>query len=146
MKKTQTDYAMDLRTLRHDLNSTVHRVEKIQELLGDLVEKLDGLYDHSVSAKDQAVDLCNNYVESNVVEQQDRPLRSTHYRMLALLAHYGSMEREHIAGIMGVKPETIAQYTHIVKHHRLADLQSRKGRITLYSLADGVSENNHFTI
>lgn len=144
MKKTQAQYENDLRTLRHDLNSTVHRVEKIQELLSDLVEKLDGLYDHSVSAKDQAVDLCRDYVETNVPDS--RIVRSTHYRMLAILAHYGTMEREHIAGIMGVKPETIGQYTHIVKHHGLADLQSRKGRITLYSLADGVSDNENFRI
>lgn len=144
MKKTQTEYQNDLRTLRHDLNSTVHRVEKIQELLGDLVEKLDGLYDHSVSAKDQAVDLVRDYVESNVPDT--RTVRSTHYRMLALLAAYGVMERKHIAQIMGVKPETIAQYTHIIKHHGLAQLRSRKGWVSLQSLADGVRDNENFRI
>ena len=146
MKKTQTEYQNDLRVLRHDLNSTVHKVEKIQELVSDLVEKLDGLYDHSVSAKDQAVDLVRDYVESNVVEKQDRPLRSTHYRMLAILAAYGVMERKHIASIMGVKPETISQYTHIVKHHGLAQLRSRKGWVSLQSLADGVRDNENFRI
>jgi hypothetical protein len=145
MKKTQTEYQNDLRTLRHDLNSTVHRVEKIQELLGDLVEKLDGLYDHSVSAKDQAVDLVRDYVESNVAPDS-RLVRSTHYRMLALLAAYGVMEREHIARIMGVKPQTIAQYAHIIKHNGLAQLRSRKGWVSLQSLADGVRDNENFRI
>jgi hypothetical protein len=144
MKKTQTEYQNDLRTLRHDLNSTVHKVEKIQELVSDLVEKLDGLYDHSVSAKDQAVDLMRDYVESNVPDT--RAVRSTHYRMLALLAEYGVMERTHIAKIMGVKPETISQYTHIVKHHGLAQLRSRKGWVSLQSLADGVRDNENFRI
>lgn len=141
--KTIETFKTDLNTLRTDLNATTYRVEKVQELLSDLVEKLDGLYDQSVSNKDQAVDLVRA-ADDLKPQQEDRPLRSTHYRMLAILAHYGTMEREHIAGIMGVKPETIAQYTHIVKHHGLADLQSRKGRVTLYSLADGVSDNNHF--
>jgi len=143
--KTFNDFKTDLETLRTDLNATTYRVEKVQELLGDLVEKLDGLYDQSVSNKDQAVDLVRA-VDNIKPKQEDRPLRSTHYRMLAILAHYGTMEREHIAGIMGVKPETIAQYTHIVKHHGLADLQSRKGRVTLYSLADEVRENTNFKI
>ena len=146
MKKTQAQYENDLRTLRHDLNSTVHKVEKIQELLGDLVEKLDGLYDHSVSAKDQAVDLVRDYVESNVVEKQDRPLRSTHYRMLAILSVYGVMEREHVARILGVKDQTVAQYVHIIKHNGLAQLRSRKGTIILDSLADGVRDNENFRI
>jgi len=142
--KTFETFKTDLNTLRTDLNTTTYRVEKVQELLGDLVEKLDGLYDQSVSNKDQAVDLVRDVEDIKPPQHEDRPLRSTHYRMLALLAHYGTMHRDHIAGIMGVKPETIAQYTHIVKHHGLADLQSRKGRVTLFSLADGVSEHNHF--
>jgi len=141
--KTLETFKTDLNTLRTDLNATTYRVEKVQELLSDLVEKLDGLYDQSVSNKDQAVDLVRA-ADDLKPQQEDRPLRSTHYRMLAILAHYGTMHRDHIASIMGVKPETISQYTHIVKHHGLADLQSRKGRVTLYSLADGVSDNNHF--
>lgn len=146
MKKTQTEYQNDLRILRHDLNSTVHKVEKIQELLGDLVEKLDGLYDHSVSAKDQAVDLCNNYVESNVSERQDRQLFATHYRLLAILAHYGTMHREHIAKLLGVKEKTVTQMLHVCRHHELAELKSRKGTVILTSLAQGVSENENFKI
>lgn len=145
MKKTQAQYENDLRTLRHDLNSTVHRVEKIQELLGDLVEKLDGLYDHSVSAKDQAVDLVRDYVESNVAPDT-RLVRSTHYRMLAILSVYGVMEREHVARILGVKDQTVAQYVHIIKHNGLAQLRSRKGTIILDSLADGVRDNENFRI
>jgi len=142
--KTHEQFTTDLNNLRSDLNTMTYRVEKTQELLSDLVEKLDGLYDHSVSAKDQAVDLVRDVADIKPRQPEDRPLRSTHYRMLAILAQYGTMERAHIADIMGVKPETIAQYTHIVKHHRLADLQSRKGKVTLFSLADGVSDNNHF--
>jgi len=142
--KTHEQFTTDLNNLRSDLNTMTYRVEKTQELLSDLVEKLDGLYDHSVSAKDQAVDLVRDVEDIKPRQHEDRPLRSTHYRMLAILAQYGTMERAHIADIMGVKPETIAQYTHIVKHHRLADLQSRKGKVTLFSLADGVSDNNHF--
>lgn len=145
MKKTQTEYENDLRTLRHDLNSTVHKVEKIQELLSDLVEKLDGLYDHSVSAKDQAVDLVRDYVESNVAPDT-RIVRSTHYRMLAILSVYGVMEREHVARILGVKDQTVAQYVHIIKHNGLAQLRSRKGTIILDSLADGVRDNENFRI
>ena len=55
--KTFDEFKTDLGTLRTDLNATTYRVEKVQELLSDLVEKLDGIYDQSVSNKDQAVDL-----------------------------------------------------------------------------------------
>jgi len=143
--KTLETFKTDLNTLRTDLNATTYRVEKVQELLSDLVEKLDGLYDQSVSNKDQAVDLVRA-VDDLKPRQEDRPLRSTHYRMLAILAEYGVMERRHIAKIMGVKPETIAQYTHIVKHHGLAQLRSRKGWVSLQSLADGVRDNENFRI
>jgi len=143
--KTLETLKTDFNTLRTDLNATTYRVEKVQELLSDLVEKLDGLYDQSVSNKDQAVDLVRA-ADDLKPQQEDRPLISTHYRMLAILAEYGVMERRHIAKIMGVKPETIAQYTHIVKHHGLAQLRSRKGWVSLQSLADGVRDNENFRI
>ena len=143
--KTIETFKTDLNTLRTDLNATTYRVEKVQELLSDLVEKLDGLYDQSVSNKDQAVDLVRAADELKPAKD-NRALCSSHYRMLAILNEYGVMHREHIARILGVKPETIGQYAHIVKHHGLAHLQSRKGVVSLQSLADGVSENINFKI
>ena len=143
--KTIETFKTDLNTLRTDLNATTYRVEKVQELLSDLVEKLDGLYDQSVSNKDQAVDLVRA-ADTLKIPSKDRQLCSSHYRMLAILNEYGVMHREHIARILGVKPETIGQYAHIVKHHGLAHLQTRKGVVSLQSLADGVSENINFKI
>lgn len=143
--KTIETFKTDLKTLRTDLNATTYRVEKVQELLSDLVEKLDGLYDQSVSNKDQAVDLVRT-ADTLKPAQEDRKLCSSHYRMLAILSVYGVMEREHIAKILGIKPKTVSQYAHIVKHNGLAQLRSRKGTLILDSLADGVSDNENFRI
>lgn len=143
--KTHEQFTADLNTLRTDLNTMTYRVEKTQELLSDLVEKLDGLYDHSVSAKDQAVDLVRD-VDAIKPRQEDRRVFSTHYRMLALLAQYGPMYRRHVADLLGVKDLTVQQMMHVCRHHGLAQLKTSRGVVTLQSLADGVSENKHFTI
>ena len=129
-------FSNELADHREALSNLASQIETLASQLDDLKSEMD---DEVISA-DELIAADSKRTADN------RPLRSTHYRMLALLAHYGTMHRDHIAGIMGVKPETIGQYTHIVKHHGLADLQSRKGRVTLFSLADGVSENNHFRI
>ena len=127
-------FSTELADHREALSNLANQIETLASQLDDLKNEMD---DEVISA-DELIQADQKRTADN------RPLRSTHYRMLALLAHYGTMHRDHIAGIMGVKPETIGQYTHIVKHHGLADLHSRKGRVTLFSLADGVSEHNHF--
>jgi len=142
--KTHEEFTTDLTTLRTDLNATTYRVEKVQELLSDLVEKLDGLYDQSVSNKDQAVDLVRDV--DAVKPRQDRRVFSSHYRMLAILNDYGVMHREHIAKLLGVKELTVQQMMHVCRHHGLAQLKTSRGIVTLQSLADGVSENKHFKI
>jgi len=143
--KTYDEFKTDLDTLRTDLNTMTYRVEKTQELLSDLVEKLDGLYDHSVSAKDQAVDL-SRAVDDIKPRKEDRRLFSSHYRMLAILNDYEVMHREHIAKLLGVKELTVQQMMHVCRHHGLAQLKTSRGIVTLQSLADGVSENKHFKI
>ena len=143
--KTIETFKNDLGTLRTDLNATTYRVEKVQELLSDLVEKLDGLYDQSVSNKDQAVDLVRA-ADDLKPAKDNRALCSSHYRMLAILNEYGVMHREHVARLLGVKDQTVMQMMHVCRHHGLAHLKTRKGVVSLQSLADGVSENINFKI
>ena len=143
--KTLNEFKNDLGTLRTDLNATTYRVEKVQELLSDLVEKLDGLYDQSVSNKDQAVDLVRA-VDDIKPSKDSRALCSSHYRMLAILNEYGVMYRRHVADLLGVKDSTVTQMMHTCRHHGVADLKTRKGVVSLQSLADGVSNNPNFQI
>ena len=143
--KTFDEFKTDLGTLRTDLNATTYRVEKVQELLSDLVEKLDGLYDQSVSNKDQAVDLVRA-VDDIKPRQEDRRVYATHYRMLAILNEYGVMHREHVARLLGVKDQTVMQMMHVCRHHGLAHLKTSRGVVSLQSLADGVSDNTNFKI
>ena len=143
--KTFDEFKNDLGTLRTDLNATTYRVERVQELLSDLVEKLDGVYDQSVSNKDQAVDLVRAADDIKPF-QKDRRLFTSHYRMLAILNQYGAMHREHVAALLGVKNQTIDQMMHVCRHHGLASLHSRKGVVSIESLADGVSDNINFKI
>src|SRR5210317_438574 len=143
--KTLETFKTDLGTLRTDLNATTYCVEKVQELLSDLVEKLDGLYDQSVSNKDQAVDLVR--VADDLKPLKDsRSLCASHYRMLAILNEYGVMHREHVARLLGVKDQTVMQMMHVCRHHGLAHLKTSRGVVSLQSLADGVSENTNFKI
>jgi hypothetical protein len=127
-------FSTELADHREALSTLANQIDTLSSQLDDLKNEMDG----EVISADELIEADQKRTAD------DRKIRSTHYRMLALLDHYGTMHRDHIAGIMGVKSETIGQYTHIVKHHGLADLQSRKGRVTLFSLADGVRENNHF--
>ena len=143
--KTIETFKTDLNTLRTDLNATTYRVEKVQELLSDLVEKLDGLYDQSVSNKDQAGDLVRA-VDTLKPTREDRRLYATHYRMLAILNEYGVMHREHVARLLGVKDQTVMQMLHVCRHHGIADLKTSRGVVSLQSLADGVSDNTNFKI
>ena len=143
--KTIETFKADLGTLRTDLNATTYRVEKVQELLSDLVEKLDGLYDQSVSNKDQAVDLVRA-ADHLKPRQEDRRVYATHYRMLAILNEYGVMHREHVARLLGVKDQTVMQMMHVCRHHGLAHLKTSRGVVSLQSLADGVNENTNFKI
>ena len=143
--KTFDEFKTDLGTLRTDLNATTYRVEKVQELLSDLVEKLDGLYDQSVSNKDQAVDLVRA-ADDLKPRQEDRRVYATHYRMLAILNEYGVMHREHVARLLGVKDQTVMQMMHVCRHHGLAHLKTSRGVVSLQSLADGVSNNLNFKI
>ena len=143
--KTLNEFKNDLGTLRTDLNATTYKVEKVQELLSDLVEKLDGIYDQSVSNKDQAVDLVR--AADDIKPSKDsRALCSSHYRMLAILNEDGVMHREHIAALLGVKDKTVIQMMHSCRHNGIADLKTRRGVVSLQSLADGVSDNSNFTI
>ena len=143
--KTLNEFKNDLGTLRTDLNATTYRVEKVQELLSDLVEKLDGLFDQSVSNKDQAGDLVRA-ADDLKPRQEDRRLYATHYRMLAILNEYGVMHREHVARLLGVKDQTVMQMMHVCRHHGVADLKTSRGVVSLQSLADGVSDNTNFKI
>ena len=143
--KTFDEFKTDLGTLRTDLNATTYRVEKVQELLSDLVEKLDGLYDQSVSNKDQAVNLVRA-ADDLKLSKENRSLCSSHYRMLAILNEYGVMHREHVARLLGVKDHTVTQMLHVCRHHGIADLKTRKGVVSLNGLADGVSDNTNFKI
>ena len=143
--KTFDEFKADLGTLRTDLNATTYRVEKVQELLSDLVDKLDGIYDQSVSNKDQAVDLARA-VDDIKPRQQDRRLFASHYRMLAILNEYGATYRRHVADLLGVKDDTVTQMLHVCRHHGLAQLKTRRGVVSLQSLADGVSDNTNFKI
>ena len=143
--KTFNEFKHDLGTLRTDLNATTYKVEKVQELLSDLVEKLDGIYDQSVSNKDQAVDLVRA-VDDIKPSKDSRALCSSHYRMLAILNEYGVMHREHVARLLGVKDQTVMQMMHTCRHHGIAELKTSRGVVSLQSLADGVSDNTNFQI
>ena len=130
--KTTQDLRDDIATLRTDLNVITMKIEKAQTQLSDAIDNLDGVYDGNVSAKDDANQLVLDL--DKIIEKGSdigRKINTTHYRMLAIVDHYGPMPRAHIAGMLGVKEATVSQYAHCIHHHKLGRLQSRKGVVSL---------------
>jgi len=142
--KTHTEFTTDLNNLRTDLNTMTFRVEKTQELLSDLVDKLDGLYDHSVSAKDQAVDLVRDV--DAIKPKKEHRIQAQHFRFLALLNEYGEMPRSHVAKLLGLKESSVDQLANQIRKHHLGDLRSRKGVYILHAIGDDVAGNDNFKL
>ena len=130
--KTTQDLRDDIATLRTDLNVITMKIEKAQTQLSDAIDNLGGVYDANVSAKAAANQLVLD-LDKKIEKGSDigRKINTTHYRMLAILDHYGPMPRAHIAGMLGVKEATVSQYAHCIHHHKLGRLQSRKGVVSL---------------
>ena len=145
--KTTQDLRDDIATLRTDLNLITKKIEKAQTQLTDAIDNHDGVYDGNVSAKDDANQLILD-LDKKIEKGSDvgRKINTTHYRMLAILDHYGPMPRAHIAGMLGVKEATIAQYQHCIHYHNLGRLQSRKGVVTLQHVGMQTRTHEHFKL
>lgn len=128
-------FSTELADHREALSNLATQIETLASQLDDLKSEMD---DEVISA--------DELIEADKKRQEDRRVFSSHYRMLAILNDYGVMHREHIAKLLGVKDQTVMQMMHVCRHHKLAELKTSRGIVTLQSLADGVSENKHFTI
>ena len=145
--KTTQELRDDIATLRTDLNTITLKIEKAQTQLSDALDNLDGVYDGNVTAKDDANQLILDLDKGiDTGPKKDRLVRSTHYRMLAILDHYGPMPRAHIAGMMGIKEATVAQYCHVIHHNKMGRLQSRKGVVSLLDVGWHVRHHDNFKL
>ena len=145
--KTTQDLRDDIATLRTDLNTITMKIEKAQTQLSDALDNLDGVYDGNVSAKDDTNQLLLDLDKGiDTGSKSNRKVQSTHYRMLALLDHYGPMPRAHIAGMLGIKEATVAQYCHVIHHNNLGRLQSRKGIVSLQHVGGDARTHEHFKL
>ena len=145
--KTTQDLRDDIATLRTDLNTITLRIEKAQTQLSDVVDNLEGVHEGNVSAKDDANQLILDLDKvTSHGKDVSRKINTTHYRMLAILDHYGPMPRAHIAGMLGVKEATIAQYQHCIHYNNLGRLQSRKGIVSLQYVGMQTRTHEHFKI
>ena len=129
-------FSTELADHREALANLANQIETLASQLDDLKSDMDD----EVTSADELIEADSKR------DRQDRRVFSSHYRMLAILEQYGSMHREHVAKLLGVQDQTIMQMLHVCRHRGLAELKTSRGVVTLYSLADGVRENNHFTI
>jgi ABC-type transporter Mla subunit MlaD len=128
-------FSNELADHREALSNLATQIETLASQLDDLKSEMD---DEVISA--------DELIEADSKRQEDRRVFSSHYRMLAILNEYGAMHREHVAKLLGVQDQTIMQMLHVCRHRGLAELKTSRGVVSLQSLADGVSENKHFTI
>jgi len=135
--KTFEDYMNDLREHRWALQSLTvkmqgiqHQIDELANLLGDESKSARELIDTADSAK----------------PTYRHNIGAKHFRMLAVLNHYGSAPRAHVAKILGMKESSVDQLAHQIRKNHLGDLVSRKGVYTLRAMGDGVTDSQDFRL
>lgn len=130
----------------------------LREQLRDILSTLDNLSSHAQTLADCLSDLHTDLDDADTTAmvlrdnvdavRGNKPQRigEKHFRMLAVLNHYGSAPRAHVAKILGLKESSVDQLAHQIRKHHLGDLVSRKGVYTLRALGDGVSDSHDFKI
>ena len=138
----------DYKTEAHDL----------REQIRDILNTLDNLASHAQTLADCLCDLHSDVDEADttamvlrnnvdtVKQKAAKKIGPKHFRLLAILAEYGPMHRDHVARILGLKASSVGQLACQIRKHHLGDLQSRKGFYTLKAIGDNVRDNADYKL
>ena len=142
--KTFEDYKAEARDLREQLRDILATLDNLSGHAQTLADCLSDLHTDVDDADTTACDLVN-YV--GVIKPTRRAkIGPKHFRMLAVLNHYGSALRAHVAKILGTKESSVDQLAHQIRKNHLGDLVSRKGVYTLRAMGDGVADSQDFKL
>jgi len=136
MKKSHDEYLTELREHRYALQALTTKMQGIQVLIDDLADQLN---DEATSARELI-----GTAES--IKTSEHRIGPKHFRLLAVLAEYGPMHRDHVARILGLKASSVDQLACQIRKHHLGDLKSRKGFYTLHAIGDNVRDNAEYKL
>jgi len=136
MKKSYEDYLTELREHRYALQALTTKMQGIQSQIDDLADLLN---DEATSAR-ELVDTAGS------IKKSEHRIGPKHFRLLAILAEYGPMHRDHVARILGMKASSVGQLACQIRKHHLGDLKSRKGFYTLHAIGDDVRDNAEYKL
>jgi len=135
--KTFEDYINYLREHRWALQSLTVKIQGIQHQIDELADLLG---DESKSAR-ELLDTADS------AKPTYRPkIGAKHFRLLAILNHYGSAPKAHVAKILGMKESSVDQLACQIRKNHLGDLVSKKGVYTLRAMGDGVADSQDFKL
>ena len=142
--KTFEDYKAEARDLREQLRDILNTLDTYASAAQNLADLLADLHTDLDDADTTALNLLNHV--GVIKPSQKHQIGPKHFRMLAVLNHYGSAPRAHVAKILGMKESSVDQLAHQIRKNHLGDLVSRKGVYTLRAMGDGVTDSQDFRI
>lgn len=142
--KTFDEYKRDTRDLREQLRDILATLDNLSSHAQTLADCLSDLHTEVDDADTSALELYNHV--GVVKPSQQHRIGEKHFRMLAVLNHYGPVPRAHVAKILGLKETSVDQLACQIRKHHLGDLKSRKGVYTLHALGDGVADSQDFKL
>ena len=142
--KTFDDYKAEARDLREQLRDILNTLDTLASNAQHLADVMADLHTDLDEADTTALNLVNHV---GVIKPTHRAkIGPKHFRMLAVLNHYGSAPRAHVAKILGMKESSVDQLAHQIRKNHLGDLVSRKGVYTLRAMGDGVADSQDFRL
>ena len=111
--------------------------------LADQIETLAAQLDDLKSDMDDEVTSADEMLHA--MKPKNR-ITAQHFRMLAILNHYGEVPRKHVAKLLGLKESSVDQLANQIRKAHLGDLRSRKGVYILNAIGDDVAGNDNFKL
>jgi len=138
------DYKTEAHDLREQLRDILNTLDNLSSHAQTLADCLSNLHSDVDDADTTAMVLRNNV--DAVKPKAVHKIGPKHFRLLAILAEYGPMHRDHVARILGMKASSVDQLATQVRKHQLGHLQSRRGFYTLHAIGDGVRDNAEYKL
>ena len=152
MKTTNTELLADLRAHRGELHKLTQKASGAYSKLFDALVEFKKVH--------RAIDLADSVALGLAHTARDLHLRgiafqskrtdtpkptAKHFKMLAILSHYGDMHKGHIALLLGVNLSTVDVYASTIRRSGInAGLKSRKGLYSLEYIGESVLSDNRF--
>lgn len=144
MKTTNTELLADLREHRGELHKLTQKASGAYSKLFDALIEFKKVHRAIDQADSVALGLAHTARDLPKHTETPKPT-DKHFKMLAILSHYGDMHKGHIALLLGVNLSTVDVYASTIRRSGInAGLKSRKGLYSLTHIGESVLSDNRF--